>query len=150
VSTIFAKDLTGVNSLAAGLARIGCKYWVRVWRSTCLNVPEHISTTPSQELDRSIQVSLVTSIRRAANAHKAVPATTPCPDSLETYLLALESLAEYVSAKWRGEAVVPEFEGGRQWIGAPHAAAADENSARIGRFASHSSGSDIATPFGAA
>jgi hypothetical protein len=60
-----------------------------------------------QELDLSIQLSLVTSIRHAASAYNAAP-TAAAPAALETYLSALESLAEYVAAKWRGERVLSE------------------------------------------
>jgi len=60
-----------------------------------------------QELDMRIQLSLVTSIRQAASAYNAAPAIA-APAALETYLSALESLAEYVAAKWRGERVLSE------------------------------------------
>jgi hypothetical protein len=61
----------------------------------------------TQELDQRIQLSLVTSIRHAASAYNAAPETA-APAALETYLSALEGLAEYVAAKWRGARVFNE------------------------------------------
>ena len=61
----------------------------------------------TQELDLRIQLSLVTSIRHAASAYNAAPATE-VPAALETYLSALERLAEYVAAKWRGARIFNE------------------------------------------
>ena len=98
-----------------------------------LGLRGHMSTTPVQELDRLIQLSLVISVRRAANAHKAEPAD-PFPESLKTYLSALESLAEYVSAKWRGERAVPEIKAARQRIGVRPISTKDESGPGIGPF----------------
>ena len=61
----------------------------------------------TQELDLRIQLSLVTSIRHAGSAYNAAPAAA-APAALETYLSALEGLAEYVAAKWRGARVFNE------------------------------------------
>ena len=114
-----------------------------------LSLREHMSTTLLQELDRLIQLSLVTSVRRAANAYKAEPAA-PFPESLKTYLSALESLAEYVSAKWRGERAVPEIKAARHRIGVRHISAKDESGAGVVPFVPPAGEGDNATELNAA
>jgi hypothetical protein len=66
-----------------------------------------MSRSSTQELDVRIQFSLVTKIRHAATVYNTAPANAS-PEALENYLSALESLAEYVAAKWRGELAVAE------------------------------------------
>jgi len=64
-----------------------------------------MSKSSTQELDQSIQVSLVSRIRHAATVYNAAPANSP--EALDIYLAALEGLADYVAAKWRGAEVAP-------------------------------------------
>jgi len=61
----------------------------------------------SEELDLHIQVSLLAKIRHAANAYNAA-SSNASPHALENYLSSLESLAEYVAARWRGARVFEE------------------------------------------
>ena len=82
----------------------------------------------TQELDLRIQLSLVTSIRHAASAYHAAPATG-APAALEAYLSALESLAEYVATKWRGERISSELPVAGQRVRTHH------STARITQFA---------------
>ena len=62
----------------------------------------------TQEMDLSIQWSLITRIRAAANAYKSNCAGVST-DSLKSYLSALESLAEYVATRCRGSALFDEI-----------------------------------------
>jgi hypothetical protein len=72
-----------------------------------------MSKSHVEELDKSIQFSLVTKIRHAANTYRAAPASSSA-EALDTYLAALESLAEYVGSKWRGECLVPDISTARK------------------------------------
>jgi len=68
---------------------------------------------PSQEeLDLHIQFSLVARIRQAAKAYRATPAAVS-PPAMAAYVCALESLAEYVTSKWRGSQVLEESQAPR-------------------------------------
>jgi hypothetical protein len=60
-----------------------------------------------QELDLSIQRSLIARIRTAANVYKSTCAGVST-DPLKSYLSALESLAEYVATRRRGSALYDE------------------------------------------
>jgi hypothetical protein len=79
-------------------------------------------------LDLRSQLSLVTSIRHAASAYNAAPATV-APAALEAYLSALESLAEYVAAKWRGARISKELPVAGQRVRTDH------STVRITQFA---------------
>ena len=82
----------------------------------------------TQELDLRIQLSLVTGIRHAASAYNAAPAIVAAA-ALEAYLSALESLAEYVAAKWRGARISNELPVAGQRVRTHH------RTARITQFA---------------
>jgi hypothetical protein len=60
-------------------------------------------------LDLQIQISLVAKIRQAAQRYKSEPAG---PDSaaLQSYVAALECLAEHIEAKTRGSQLAHETE----------------------------------------
>ena len=90
-----------------------------------------MSTSPTQDLDRHIQFSLVSKVRHAANEYHFAPETIS-PAALETYLFALEALADYVAAKWRGDRAVLEFPVARKRMkAASRLPARQESPARI-------------------
>ena len=62
----------------------------------------------TEEMDLSIQWSLLTRISAAASAYQATSASGT-NDSLTRYLSALESLAEYVATRCRGAALFAEL-----------------------------------------
>lgn len=64
--------------------------------------------TPSEELDLRFQWSLVNRIRQAANACKAAPMDAGSA-ALQSYMSALESLAEYVAAKCQESPIPIEY-----------------------------------------
>jgi hypothetical protein len=68
-----------------------------------------MSKVATHELDLQIQISLVAKIRQAAQRYKSEPAG---PDSaaLQTYVAALEGLAEHIEAKTRGSQLARETE----------------------------------------
>jgi hypothetical protein len=68
-----------------------------------------MSTPHAAELDKMIQVSLVSRVKQAAAAYRGEPAM------LDAYLAALESLADYVGARWSGERIIiPDIAAARQ------------------------------------
>ena len=62
-----------------------------------------------QEMDLRIQWSLLTRIRAEATAYRSTCAGVST-DSLNGYLSALESLAEYVATRCRGSALLDEVQ----------------------------------------
>jgi hypothetical protein len=60
-----------------------------------------MSKLSAQELDLQIQLSLVARIKQAAHMYKAAPAEAGSA-ALESYVAALECLAEHIAAKCRG------------------------------------------------
>jgi len=68
-----------------------------------------MSKVATHELDLQIQISLVAKIRQAAQRYKSEPAG---PDSaaLQSYVAALECLAEHIEAKTRGSQLAHETE----------------------------------------
>jgi hypothetical protein len=109
-----------------------------------------MSTPSAQELDLRIQFSLVSKIRHAANAYKAVPAASS-PEVLEHYLSALENLADYVAAKWRGGRTLPDSVAARPPLRMKRKPAAKpESNARIIPFGLPASAAGAAPPFNAA
>ena len=60
-----------------------------------------MSKLSTQELDLQIQLTLVARIRQAARMYKTAPAEAG-PAALQSYVAALECLAEHVTAKCRG------------------------------------------------
>jgi len=60
-----------------------------------------MSKLSQQEMDLQIQLSLVAKIRQAAHLYKAAP-TEPGSAALQSYVAALERLADHIAAKCRG------------------------------------------------
>jgi hypothetical protein len=60
-----------------------------------------MSKISTQELDLQIQLSLVSKIREAARRYKAEPAESGSA-ALQSYVSALECLAEHIETKCRG------------------------------------------------
>jgi len=101
-------------------------------------------------LDLRIQFSLVNKIRNAAAVYNAASANSS-PEALQTYLSALESLADYVAAKWRGERTVPEPTAIRPPLRIKRKLAVkQESTARIIPFSPPGGGAGAPTPFNAA
>ena len=66
-----------------------------------------MSKISTQELDLQIQLSLVAKIRQAAQCYKAEPAE-PGSAALQSYVAALECLAEHIDTKCRGMRLAQE------------------------------------------
>lgn len=75
-----------------------------------------MQSSETQEVDGSIQWSLLTKIKAAATAYKADSANT---DSLHSYLRALENLAEYVGTRQRGSVIFQEMRSIKQRAAKP-------------------------------
>jgi hypothetical protein len=111
---------------------------------------DYMSTSDTQDLDLRIQFSLVRRIRHAANAYNAAPASSSS-EAFETYLSGLESLANYVAAKWRGERVVLDISTATHRLRASHRTSVKhECAARIIPFGRASGGTGNSTPLTAA
>lgn len=60
-----------------------------------------MSKLSQQELDLQIQLALVAKIRQAAHMYKATP-VEPGSAALQSYVAALERLADHIAARCRG------------------------------------------------
>jgi len=65
-----------------------------------------MSKLSTRELDLEIQLSLVAKIRQAARQYKAEPAGAGSA-ALESYIAALETLAQHIEAKCRAALIPP-------------------------------------------
>jgi hypothetical protein len=66
-----------------------------------------MSKVSTQELDLQIQLSLVAKIRQAANTYKTAPGEAGSA-ALQSYIAALECLAEHIATRCRGSQVALE------------------------------------------
>jgi hypothetical protein len=106
-----------------------------------------MQTSNAPELGRNIQFLLVTKIRQAASVYRAAPAGSSA-DALSTYVAALETLAEYVADKWRGESIVPDIAAARQRFPVKSAPVKHSGAGRVLQFVAAAAGSP--SPFNAA